>query len=70
MYLLRPDIFTKRSCRVEIELAGRLTTGMSVADWSGKWGEPPNCEVLMTVNAAEFEEEFVARIGHLCNRVQ
>ena len=65
MYLIRPELFTKKSARVEVELQGTLTRGMSVADWKGKWGKPPNCEVLMTVDAEQFNAEFVAAMRSL-----
>ena len=63
MYLLRPDIFVKKAARVEVELQGQLTRGMSVADWGGKWGRPNNCEVLMSVDNEAFIDEFVKVIG-------
>ena len=65
MYLIRPDLFTKKPARVEVELQGTLTRGMSVADWSGRWGKPNNCEVLMAVDFDGFVEEFVRAIGRL-----
>merc|ERR1712224_928354 len=40
MYVTRPDLFVTRAARVEIELDGRWTRGMSVVDWSGKWKKP------------------------------
>ena len=49
MYLIAPGLFATRPCRVEVELQGTLTRGMSVADWKGRWGKPINCDVLMTV---------------------
>ena len=65
MYLIRPDIFTTKSARVEVETQGTLTRGMSVADWKGKWMKEKNCEVLMTVDAEQFVAEFVAAISRL-----
>lgn len=59
MYLLRPEIFTAKPARVEVELSGTLTRGMSVADWKGKWKKAHNCEVLLTLNFERFVEEFV-----------
>ncbi len=32
-YLLKPDLFSGREINVEIELEGRYTAGMTVADW-------------------------------------
>ena len=65
MYLVRPELFTKKSGRVEVELQGTLTRGMSVVDWRGRWGKPNNCEVLMTVDNDKFNSEFVAAMGKL-----
>lgn len=62
MYLVRPELFTKRAARVEVELEGKLTRGMSVADWSGRWQKPMNTEVLMSVDTERFVEEFVAAV--------
>lgn len=59
MYLLRPEIFTAKPARVEVELSGTLTRGMSVADWKGEWKKAHNCEVLLTLNFERFVEEFV-----------
>ena len=65
MYLVRPDLFTTKAARVEVELQGTLTRGMSVADWKGRWQKPMNCEVLMTVDISQFVAEFVAAIRRL-----
>lgn len=65
MYLVRPDLFTTKPARIEVELQGTLTRGMSVADWKGRWQKPMNCEVLMTVDIPQFVAEFVAGIRHL-----
>lgn len=65
MYLVRPDLFTSQRVRVEVETAGSLTKGMSVADWKGQWGKEPNCEVLLTVDAEGFTRAFVSAISRL-----
>ena len=65
MYLVRPELFTKRRGRVEVETQGTLTRGMSVPDWKGKWGRPANVEVLMTVDVERFVREYVAAIRQL-----
>ena len=31
---------------MEVETAGVITKGMSIADWKGQWGKPPNCLLL------------------------
>ena len=68
MYILHPDFFTKRAARVEVETHGVLTKGCSVADWRGRWGKPVNCEVLVTLDRAKFDQAFVDAIGTLWHR--
>ena len=52
--------------RVEVELRGELTRGMSVVDWRGRyWQRPANCEVLLSVDAERFVREYVAAIERL-----
>ena len=65
MYLVRPDLFTRKPCRVEVELQGTLTRGMSVPDWKGRWQKPNNVEVLMTVDTKRFVEEYVSAMRQL-----
>jgi len=65
MYVSHPDVFTKARTRVEVELKGELTRGMSVADWKGKWNREPNCDVLLTVDAAGFLSAFANSIATL-----
>ena len=65
MYLAKPELFKTRPARVEVELAGTLTRGMSVADWNGKWKKSPNVEVIVQVDLDRFVSEFVAAVGRL-----
>jgi len=44
--LLWPELFEGRLCPVDIECAGRLTTGMTVVDWLRQTGAPDNCRWL------------------------
>ena len=61
MFLIRPELFSKRPARVEVELTGTLTRGMSVVDWNGRWKRATNCEVLMTVmDTEQFTAAFAA----------
>jgi purine nucleosidase len=53
------------SSDLEVELAGALTRGMSVADWNGKWKKAPNVEVIVQVDLDRFVSEFVAAVGRL-----
>ena len=53
-FLLRPDLFDGRDCHVRIETASELTMGMTVVDWWGATGGPPNCRVIDCVDADGF----------------
>ena len=43
---LWPELFDGRLCPVDVECAGRLTTGMTVVDWLRQTGAPDNCHWL------------------------
>ncbi|MET0995800.1 MAG: nucleoside hydrolase, partial [Mycobacterium sp.] len=60
---LDPDLVQARPATVDVELTGTLTRGMTVADWSGRWGREPNALVGVDVNPAAFFDRFIARVG-------
>jgi purine nucleosidase len=64
-YLLRPDLFAGRHINVEIEMEGRLTLGMTVADWWRVSGRAPNALFLKDVDADGFFGLLTERIGRL-----
>lgn len=39
---------------IDVELTGTLTRGETVADWLGRWGTPPNAELIRRVDATRF----------------
>jgi purine nucleosidase len=41
--LLWPELFEGKRCPVDVECAGRLTTGMTVVDWLRQTGQRDNC---------------------------
>ena len=41
--LLWPELFEGKLCPVDVECAGRLTSGMTVVDWLRQTGQPDNC---------------------------
>ena len=43
---------------VDVELQGRLTRGMTVADWSGEWSRSPNAVVVTSVD----QDAVIARL--------
>jgi len=60
---LDPDLVTTRAAAVDVEVNGTLTRGMTIADWSGHWGRPPNALVGITTDPAAFFDRFIARVG-------
>lgn len=64
-YLLRPGLFSGRHVNVEIEVDGRYTTGMTVADWWRVSGRPANAMFMGDVDADGFYALLTERIGRL-----
>jgi inosine-uridine nucleoside N-ribohydrolase len=67
MAVTHPELFTSEERHVEVELAGRLTRGMTVVDRRGGGrGQPPNTTVLTDVDddrAFEVLRDALARHG-------
>ena len=64
-YLLQPDLFKGRHCNVQVETGSELTMGMTVVDWWGVTGSPPNCYVINEIDAAGFYELIRSRLARL-----
>ena len=60
---LDPDLVRYRTTAVDVELTGTLTRGMTVADWRGMWGKPPNAHVGVEVDPDAFFDRFIDRVG-------
>ncbi len=60
---LDPDLIGTRPTTVDVELTGTLTRGMTIADWSRRWGRAPNAQIGVQVDPAAFFERFIARVG-------
>ncbi len=58
---LDPDLVATRPAAVDVELAGTLTRGMTVTDWSGR--REPNALIGVDVDPAAFFDRFVDRVG-------
>jgi inosine-uridine nucleoside N-ribohydrolase len=58
-----------RTATVDVELAGTLTRGMTIADWSGRWGRPPNAQVGVHVEPSTFFDRFIERVGAFARRL-
>ncbi len=50
---------------VDVEAGPGLAHGMTVADWRGFTGKPPNLDVAIEADAAGFLDRFVERVGDL-----
>lgn len=48
---------------VDVELTGTLTRGMTVTDWSGRWGRKSNALIGVGVDPAVFFDRFIDRVG-------
>lgn len=64
---LDPELVATRMGRVEVELAGTLTRGMTVTDWSGR--REPNARIGVRVDAGAFFDRFIERVGPFARRV-
>jgi len=50
---------------VEVELAGRLTTGETVTDWRRQWGRAPNLDVCVDADIPVFFDRLIDRVAGL-----
>ncbi len=64
-YLLKPELFSGRTCNVEIETQSPLTVGMTVVDWWHVSGRKPNAKVMRHVDADGFFDLLTERVGRL-----
>jgi purine nucleosidase len=66
---LDPDLVTTRPATIDVELTGTLTRGMTIADWSGRWGREPNALIGVDVDPAAFFDQFIARVGRFAREL-
>ena len=64
-YLLRPELYDGREVNVAIETQSPLTIGMTVVDWWGVTGRPPNVRFLNTVDAEGFYDLLTDKLARL-----
>lgn len=64
-YLIRPELFQGRHINVEIETTSPLTLGMTVADWWGVSGRPPNALFMREIDAEGFFQLLTERLSRL-----
>lgn len=64
-WLLRPDLFSGRTCNVEVETGSTLTRGATVVDWWGVTDRPKNALVLGDVDADAVFALLAERVANL-----
>ena len=66
---LDPDLVQCRAAAIDVELTGTLTRGMTIADWSYRWGREPNALIGVGVDPVAFFDRFMARVGPFAKRL-
>src|SRR5947208_2598729 len=66
---LDPELVQYRAAAIDVELTGTLTRGMTIADWSNRWGREPNALVGVEVEPNAFFDRFIARVGPFARRL-
>ena len=66
---LDPGLVRHRAAPVDVELTGTLTRGMTIADWSRRWGREPNALIGVDVDPAAFFDRFITRVGAFARRL-
>jgi purine nucleosidase len=66
---LDPQLVATRQSTVDVELTGTLTRGMTVTDWSGRWGRKPNALIGVEVDPTAFFDRFIDRVGPFASRL-
>ena len=64
-YLIEPELFSGKECRVDIETESELTVGQTVVDWWGVTGAEPNAMVMSDVDRRGFIDLVIERISRL-----
>ena len=66
---LDPQLIATQPATVDVELAGTLTRGMTVTDWTGRWGREPNAHIGVGVDPTVFFDRFIERVGPFARRL-
>jgi purine nucleosidase len=66
---LDPQLVDTRQATVDVETTGRLTRGMTVTDWSGRWGRKPNALIAVDADPTRFFDRFIERVGPFAARL-
>ena len=59
------SLVTTEALYVDVETSGEITAGMTVADRRHLTGRPPNLDVAVTADVAEFLDRLIERVGTL-----
>jgi len=62
---LDPGLVRSEAAAVDVDTAGGLADGQTIADWRKLWGRTPNADVAVEADAAEFLRRLVERVGAL-----
>jgi purine nucleosidase len=65
---LDPGLVTAQAVHVDVDTAGGLADGQTIADWRGLTGKPANVDVAIAADAPEFLRRFIERVGGLAER--
>jgi purine nucleosidase len=65
---LDPGIVTARAVHVDVDTAHGPADGLTIADWRGLTGKPPNVDVAVAADVPEFMRRFIERVGGLAER--
>ncbi len=60
---LDPQLVQTQPTTVDVELAGTLTRGMTVTDWSGRWSRKPNALIAVDADPGLFFDRLIERVG-------
>ena len=64
-----PSLIVTEPAAVDVEIAGELTSGMTVVDWRGVWKRTPNAEVATEVDAPRFLAAFLDAMERLARQM-
>jgi len=62
---LDPGLVRTEAAAVDVDAAGGIADGQTVADWRGLWGRIPNVDVAVEADADTFLRRLVERVGSL-----
>lgn len=66
---IHPDLARVKLATVDVELAGALTRGQTIADWRGLWGREPNAAIVVSTDPIWFFEHLIDRVGTFAREV-